>query len=1124
MKWLEIGTVDIDDKNNAFLVNLHTGYEKALNKLDMFSHCMLYFLMEDRIELYVTKILEINEKMGQLILQIPEKYIQYTQKKNVESKTLETLGQLIDIKPYYPAEEVVLKAKEPKNRFCINYLDNFIGEYKVYENRTVIQLEKKILKEIEYCPDNAHIIKKGDYIRVLWWFHRFDKDSFRKNRMCSPPYNNAPKMGIFATRSPVRPNPIGSTVVQVEQVDYHNGIIDVNSFDGFPGTKIFQIMFYQPLVDKIEGATLPPWVSHWTTYKSFDKPKEIDISSKELLQDAIIRDEHFEFCGELELADIVEDEYDDQEIHIHNAHIHNLKNVSVSIPKNSVNLITGVSGSGKSSLAFDTIYAESQKQFMDLVLSNQMLNDTFSDVHVDKITGLQPAIAIEQRTLGVNPRSTVGTVTKIADILKLLFVTIGERLCPKCHKIIDDSNVCKGCGEILLDRTPQLFSYNNPDYMCPICKGLGVEMQIDEEKIVEYPDKSLLDCASSLYGNLRKHRKKPNANWMRGEILALADDLNVDLELPFSKLPDEFKQQFFYGSNEREVSLSYENLNGRSGVITRPVEGAVNIIQRLIHDTKSTTMTDQIKRYMSKKTCSQCQGERLREEGRLVNIYGYRYPEVMKFSIDQLRVWCHKIYGQLMKDQHDKTKMLFIKLNQRLKWIQDVGLSYITLDRSVPSLSGGEAQRLKLATQFGTGLSNILYIMDEPSKGLHPKDYRFLMDTITDLKKHGNTVILVEHKKIFMTIADMHFEMGPKAGRYGGELISVKYRQEIEKQLELHSYNDDFNAIEIVNDLSKDYNIENGKNSFIQLKGVTTHNLKCVDVAIPIGMITAVIGVSGSGKSSLISKTLYPYIMKLLGRTVEEMGTLQQVTGVEVFEDVCYVNQKPIGSNSRSNPGTYTGVFDLIRKCYAGTKQAKSKNLSKEFFSFNSKKGQCPECSGLGEVAVNMHYMDDFYVTCNKCHGKRYSKEVLEVKRKGLSIGDILEFEIHDLIEVFQEEKEIVRQLSMLDKVGLGYLKLGQSASTLSGGEAQRIKLAKELYKKDCKNILYILDEPTTGLHEEDAEKVIAVLMELKEKGATIIIIEHNLKMINACDYIVELGPRGGNQGGYIIKVGYKKK
>ncbi|MEW9123537.1 MAG: TrmO family methyltransferase, partial [Thermotaleaceae bacterium] len=560
MKWLEIGTLSVEDKKEEILVKLHGGYEKALNKLDMFSHCMLYCLLEDRIEVYVTKILEMSEKMGQLILKTPEICIQHKQDETEVSEILEKvkgLGQLVDIKPYFPAEEVVLEAEESEERFCLNYAEHGIGEYTLYGNRTVIQLDKDVLCEMKKNMERRRLIKKGDYIRVLWWFHRFDKDSYRKNRMCKPPYNNAPRTGIFATRSPVRPNPLGSTVVRVQQVDYDNGIIDIDGFDGFQGTNIFQIMFYQPSVDRVEGATLPSWVSHWTQCRRFDSPKEIPLPLEDNQRHNTINETNIYLCDELETKLAIEDEYDNEEIHIHNARIHNLKNVSLAIPKNSISLITGVSGSGKSSLAFDTIFAESQKQFMDLVFSNQMLNDVFSDVYVDKITGLQPSIAIKQRTLGANPRSTVGTVTKAADILKLLFAIIGERVCPSCHQIIMEDNVCKGCGEILFDRTPQVFSYNHPDYMCPVCKGLGVELCIDKEKIVEHPEISLLDSASSLYGDLRKHRKKPNANWMRGEILALADDLNVDLELPFCRLPEDFKQQFFYGSNGREVSLAY---------------------------------------------------------------------------------------------------------------------------------------------------------------------------------------------------------------------------------------------------------------------------------------------------------------------------------------------------------------------------------------------------------------------------------------------------------------------------------------------------------------------------------------------------------------------------------------
>jgi excinuclease ABC A subunit len=755
---------------------------------------------------------------------------------------------------------------------------------------------------------------------------------------------------------------------------------------------------------------------------------------------------------------------------------------------------------------------------MDLVMSNQMQSDTFSEGFVDKISGLQPSIAIAQRSLGANPRSTVGSVTRIAEVFKLLFSAVGNRLCPVCHNLIDETNVCSNCGEILFDRTPQMFSYNHPDYMCPVCKGLGEELQIDKELIVEYPEKSLLDSASSLYGNLRKHRKKPNANWMRGEILALANDMEIELDRPFNDLPEDFKQQFFYGSNGREVSLSYENSKGRSGVITRPVEGAVNLLQRLISDTKSTKGLENVKRYMSRKNCSRCQGERILEAGRLVNILGYRYPEIMNMGIDKLISWCHNIYSSLSKEDQLKGKNLLAKVLFRLKRIENVGLSYITLDRPIPSLSGGEAQRVKLATQFGSGLSDILYIMDEPSKGLHPKDYSFLMDSIVDLKKYGNTVILVEHKKSFLSIADKHIQMGPKAGRYGGEIVLQEGGIEIQKSLDSKNI-DGFDTLEIVDNDKITW--ENESN--IIIRGAKCNNLKNIDVTIPKGKMVAVIGVSGSGKSSLISKTLYPHLLDSLGKKVEEKGILRELAGVDSFVDVNFVDQKPIGSNSRSNPGTYTGVFDLIRKYYSQLPESITQKKGKEYFSFNSKKGQCPKCAGLGEVSVNMHYMEDIYIPCSGCKGKRYNPEVLKIKQNGYSIGDILEMEINQLLNIFKDVKDIYQMLLMLEKVGLGYLKLGQSASSLSGGEAQRIKLAKELYRKDCSNVLYILDEPTTGLHQDDVSKILRVLQELKEKSASLIIIEHNFQMIKECDYIVELGPGGGDQGGNLLRMGYIK-
>ncbi|SDZ08848.1 TrmO family methyltransferase domain-containing protein [Tindallia californiensis] len=1116
MKWISIGTVVATPEREKVSVQLYSGYEKALDKLHLFSHCLLFHLTEDQIQISVTEIVNVSMKNRELLLAFPEqKRLKTTSENPVFS------GQLVDIKPYFPAEEVVLDPPENIKAFSIHSL-SFIGEYNLQGNQPIIQLYEKML------PLPNTLISNNSYARVLWYFDRFDSRHYRRIRTCTPPYNNAPRTGIFASRSPVRPNPLGSTIVKIQDCHSSSGTIKIEGFDGFPGTKIFQIIAYDPLIESIPTAKIPPWVSHWSSFKRFSKPKAIPSFcegsvEKEFYQEPLDLQRPVKH-PDLEETLSADQEEDPDKIHVHHASIHNLKSVSVSIPKNSITVITGVSGSGKSSLAFDTLYTESQKQFMDLTFSNPLTENALLDISVDKISGLLPSIAIKQQSFHSNPRSTVGTLTKVADLLKLIFTVIGERKCPVCHQKIDASHVCSKCGEILFDSTPQIFNYNHPDYMCPVCKGLGVQRQVDQSKIVEYPEKSLLDGASSFYGNLRKHRKKPNANWIRGEILALAEDLKEDLSLPFHQLSSSFKQQFFHGSKGREVRLAYETAKGTSGIISRPVEGALSIIQRLSSDSRTSKGHNSLKKYMSSSLCCHCQGERLLEEARLINIHGYRYPQIVTLSITELQNWCHGIYGKLTKQQQQKTSTLFRKLNHRLNRMHSVGLGYLSLNRNLPSLSGGEAQRLKLAIQLGTGLSGILYILDEPSKGLHPKDYQFLLKGITALKETGNTVIVVEHKQCFLSIADMHLRMGPKAGRYGGELVLVQHRQEIKASLSEDHWHPQRNQLSLADRFPETcfFKDSTKKNPpFIHLKKVSTNNLKGIDVAFPIGMISAVIGVSGSGKSSLVTKTLYPYLLKTLGKSVDTTGTFEEITGLETIQKVFYVHQHPIGNHSRSNPGTYIGVFDLIRNYYAATDAAKKQGFTKDYFSFNSKKGQCPDCLGLGEIPIDNHYMEGVYIPCSLCQGKRYTTEVLEIKVKQLSIGDILDMEIHDLMDFFQDEQEIFHLISMLHKVGLGYLKLGQKASSLSGGESQRLKLAKELSKKHNYHSLYILDEPTTGLSNEDVNKVLLLLKELQAKGATIIIIEHHPHILSECDYIIELGPGGGHQGGRLLQCGF---
>ena len=1091
----EIGEYGVDSESERIRVAIKKDLKDALQKLSSFSHCVLFTKEEQGINCYVGRIAELSEKTGKILI-------------DVHGGSL--AGELVDIKPYFPCEEKadgyeqapVLTEKDFRSLF---FKGKPIGQFLNTQTGGIIKFQETeavSAAEISKCIQK---MKAGTFVRVLWWFDRFDEKRYRSHLLCNPPYDNAPRCGVFATRSPVRPNPLASTVIKVTAVDPHNRSISILGFDGFAGSMILQIMPHRE--SEFGDVKVPEWVAHWTDYKVFQEYSEEALLCKGHANTVFT--ESGEFFEELESHEICEKEdSDSNEIVVEGASIHNLKNINVRIPKEKITVITGVSGSGKSSLAFDTLFHESQKQFMDLLASSAFMGTDLKDSLVAKITGLQPSVAIEQKSPGMNPRSTVATATKIGEYLRLLFAAVGERVCPHCHEIVPADHVCKVCGAIFFPLTPAVFNYNHPEYMCPVCKGLGEELQPDVDLLVTNQELSLLDGASPWWGNLRKHREKPNANWMKGEVLALAAELNEDLEVPFKELSEEFKDQIFYGSKGRPVTLCYENQNGRSGVIRRPVEGAVNILQRLLAENSAGGTIEHIDRFLVKKKCSRCKGERLLEEGRLIRIGGTRYPDVMQMNISTLRKWCHSLYGSLDECERNKCREILKKVIARLKKLEQVGLGYITLDRSIPSLSGGEAQRLKIANQFGSGLSNILYIMDEPSKGLHPKDFQFLIEAIQDLKKLKNTVVVVEHKKELLQMADYLIEIGPGAGKYGGRIV----RTGAVAQDGAHESGDCMYTV-------KSTVIE--ENRKITLKGVKTNNLKDIEVSIPLNKVTCVIGVSGSGKSSLVSKTLYPAAGKALGRLMEKDGEYACISGVEQISAVHYVSQKPVGKNARSTPGTYTGVFELIRDYYGNLPEAKKAKLSKEHFSFNSTKGQCEACKGAGEIAVSMHFMPDITVPCEKCGGRRYQESVLEIKHKGYSIADLLDLEIREVRELFQDETVIFRMLDMLCKVGLSYIKFGQSAATLSGGEAQRIRLAKELSDGKTEGALYILDEPASGLHDQDVDKLCYIINELIDKGATVVMTEHNPRMIREADYLIELGPEGGEKGGYLQQAGW---
>lgn len=1208
-----IGNVVTDQ--SCYYLNIYKEYRLALKHLNHFSHILIFIEnagnSENPISYEITKVINMNDKKG--IIQID-----YSQATN------HTI--IYDIKPYFPCEdriencsfdEQVLSksdwraeydskplaligedAKSKERQGKQNEL-NFIGQYKRIFGKERIQLPKESFKYLES-------LKGYSYCRVLWWFDKFDKKAYRKTLLCNPPYENAPKTGVFASRSPVRPNLIASTVVKIVEIDRKNNWLEVLGFDGLEASPVFDLVPYIPQLERVQKFDVPEWLKHWPQWKTFQKEIIIDaeIKLKESDIERVNRLINLHEHGKEEKENLLSNQEinlspqyqnKENEITIYNAYQNNLKHINTSIPKNKITVITGVSGSGKSSLAFDTIYAQAQSQFMDLLSAEGGLGASLEKPKVDKITGLQPAIAIEQTSLGRNPRSTVGTVTGVGNYVKLLFTTIGTRYCPECHHVVDcmkkeeileillkvhpnskfeiypyqkqeerkiieinhhfsDKNkkillaqyledallsgngavnviiddyepflfqtkqMCFRCNHVLFDLTPSYFNFNNPEYMCPLCKGLGEELKVDESLIVSDPNLSLLDGASKWWGSLRKFMQNMSANWMKGEVIALAREMKVDLELPYKDLPEEFKKQIMYGSNGKKVKLIYENKNGRKGEIERPVEGAYHIITRLFHENTGQTASRLVTEFMTKTVCSKCNGEKLGEEGRLVSIQGMRYPKALQLPLTKLREWILELLITLPKNKKELAKPIIEELDKQLDNLLQVGLSYLTLDRTIPTLSGGEAQRLRLASQFETALTNILYVMDEPTMGLHPKDYQFLIHMIKKLKSSGNTIIMVEHKEDMIVEADKIIDIGPLAGKNGGFITAEGTVSEI------MNHNNSITGMYLRNSKrNKRQKLELNKvpqKNSLMIYGARLHNLKNLNVTLPLGAFICVTGVSGSGKSSLITETLYETLIGAINNQKIVPSHFDKIEGAENIKKIINISQQPIGKTPRSNPATYTGVFELIRDFYAKKEVAKQRGYQKEHFSFNSKKGQCKVCNGNGRICTPMHFMPDIWTTCSHCKGKRYQSEILEVTHHGNSIADVLDMDIDEALEFFKEERKIYNIIKMISDVGLGYMKLGQSALTLSGGEAQRIKLAKELSQETSNDVLYILDEPTTGLHFEDINKLLEIIVKLVSKGNTIIAIEHNLDFIISADYVIDMGPEGGNNGGYIIAEG----
>jgi len=915
-------------------------------------------------------------------------------------------------------------------------------------------------------------------------------------------------------------------------------------------------------------------------------------------------------------------------IHIRGARTHNLKNIDLDLPRDKLIVITGLSGSGKSSLAFDTIYAEGQRRYVESLsaYARQFLS-MMEKPDIDHIEGLSPAISIEQKTTSHNPRSTVGTITEIHDYLRLLFARAGTPRCPEHaipleaqtisqmvdqvlalpegsrlmllapvvterkgehHKLLSELNsqgfiraridgevyeldhppplelhkkhtieavvdrfkvredlslrlaesfetalnlsgglariawmddahqaelsfsanfACRQCGYSLEELEPRLFSFNNPAGACPACDGLGVEQFFDPERVVAHPHLSLAA------GAVRSWDRR-NAYYFR-MIRSLGKHYGFDVETPWEALSPEHRQIILYGSGEEEIKFSYLNEKGNRYSKTHPFEGIIRNMERRYRETESNAVREELSRYLSVHSCRQCGGARLNEAARHVFVADKSLPQIVATPIGKALDYFQTL--ELPGKRGEIAAKVVKEVAQRLQFLVNVGLDYLTLDRSAETLSGGEAQRIRLASQIGAGLVGVMYILDEPSIGLHQRDNSRLLNTLTYLRDLGNTVIVVEHDEDAIRSADHVVDIGPGAGVHGGRVIAQGSASEIEANPDslTGQYLSGAMRIEIPTQRTPP---QAGRE--LLLSGASGNNLKSVQLRLPVGLMTCITGVSGSGKSTLINDTLYPIAANILNGAKQEVAAHDAIQGLEHFDKVVDIDQSPIGRTPRSNPATYTGLFTPIRELFAATHEARSRGYTPGRFSFNVKGGRCEACKGDGVIKVEMHFLPDIYVQCDVCKGKRYNRETLEIRYKGKSIDQVLDLTVEEALHFFDAIPALKRKLQTLMDVGLAYITLGQNATTLSGGEAQRVKLSRELSKRDTGDTLYILDEPTTGLHFHDVKHLLSVLHRLRDHGNTIVVIEHNLDVIKTADWIVDLGPEGGDKGGQIIAQG----
>ncbi len=910
---------------------------------------------------------------------------------------------------------------------------------------------------------------------------------------------------------------------------------------------------------------------------------------------------------------------------IKGAREHNLKNVDLEIPRDKLVIVTGLSGSGKSSLAFDTIYAEGQRRYVESLsaYARQFLGQ-MEKPDVDFIEGLSPAVSIDQKSASKNPRSTVGTVTEIYDYLRLLYARIGHPHCPNCkrpiagqtiqqivdqllllpegarlqviaplirgrkgeysalfdelrkkgyvrirvdgeiqeldgeisldknkkhnieviidriilregvesrladsletaldlgdglvivqetvsgeEKIFSTSFACIECGFSFEELSPRMFSFNSPYGACKQCNGLGITMEFDPEYVVPNPQLSIAEGAIHPWGG--------NQGYYKQFLEAFARHFNLDLNQPFALFTEEEKKLIFYGSPEAIPFRYVSQFRGRVRNYKRPFPGVFNLLEKRYQETDSDESMAELARYMSSKPCPACGGARLQEASLAVTVGGKNIAEVTGLTVEDALSFFSSL--TLTEKEIHIARQVLKEISARLVFLLDVGLGYLTLDRGSSTLSGGEAQRIRLATQIGSGLTGVIYILDEPSIGLHQRDNNRLLQTLKKLRDLGNTVIVVEHDEDTMRSADYIIDMGPGAGEEGGNVVAAGTMEEV--MAETSSITGDYLAGRRTISLPTVRKVPDGR--WLEIRGAQANNLKDIDVKFPLGLFTCVTGVSGSGKSTLVNEILAKALSVKLHRARQRPGEYREIKGLELLDKVVNIDQSPIGRTPRSNPATYTGVFDVIRELFSQTPEAKMRGYKPGRFSFNVKGGRCEACRGDGILRIEMHFLPDVYVPCEVCKGKRYNRETLEVTYKGKNISQVLEMSVQEALDFFQYLPRIQRRLQTLADVGLGYIRLGQPATTLSGGEAQRVKLATELSRRSNGRTFYILDEPTTGLHIHDIKKLLAILERLTENGDTVVVIEHNMEVIKRADYIIDLGPEGGDRGGTIVAAG----